>query len=235
MVHHLIGQKLLLEDLNIASTWQIDSHEAMVIVETRPAFWFPYVVANAVRTIGWNLYIFATEEVFKLLGTKMRNITYRKAIVPLMNVQGYSNLLTSTHFWNSIQEEHVLIFQSDCFLWRPPAKDMLKWSYIGPLCGSLIPKDFIMNGGLSLRKKSDMIIACGMISSEERETLPEDVAFTRVMRSKPHSFMLPTMDDCFRFAIESIGDPITSIGIHGTDKYYASTEVVEGCVVQAIS
>jgi len=75
-----------------------------------------------------------------------------------------------------------------------------------------------MNGGLSLRKKDAMIKACETFTDEERK-LPEDVAFTKCMR-RQKDFSLPTMSNCFKFGIETLGDIDTVVGIHGTDKYY---------------
>ena len=65
-----------------------------------------------------------------------------------------------------------------------------------------------------------MIKACESFNEEERK-LPEDVAFTKCMRRQT-SFKLPTMNACYKFGIESLGDIDTAVGIHGTDKYYGS-------------
>jgi hypothetical protein len=137
-----------------------------------------------------------------------------------MNIAMYNYLLMDASFWKKFREDHVLIFQMDCLLLREPSDDMLEWDYIGPLCGTLSESEFIMNGGLSLRKKDAMIKACETFTNEERK-LPEDVAFTRCMR-RQKDFSLPTMNSCYKFGIESLGDIDTAVGIHGTDKYYGT-------------
>ena len=124
----------------------------------------------------------------------------------------YNYLLMGASFWKKIREEHILIFQMDCLLLREPSEDMLEWDYIGPLCGALSETEFIMNGGLSLRNKYAMIKACESFNEEERK-LQEDVAFTKCMRRQT-SFNLPTMNACYKFWIESLGDIDTAVGIH---------------------
>lgn len=198
---------------------------ALVIVETRPLFFLPHVVATALQThAGWHLYVFGTREVHALLHSNC-NKYHLATRVSLpegpMTTQQYSHLLLSPEFWGVLQHEHLLIFQADCVLVRPTPARYLEFDYIGALCGSLTPREFVMNGGLSLRRRSAMARAVSLMHASRRDLLdrPEDVALCLLMRA--HNFCLPDMKACFQFAIESVGDPTTAIGLHGTDKRYA--------------
>lgn len=229
-MHHLIGKYLIEhESLDIRGGKGGPANRAMVIVETRPNFWLPWVIANAIRVLGWDLYVFGTEEVLQLIDDQLKNVEFVRNRIPLMNVQGYSRMLLSANFWDVIQAEHILVFQTDCVLVRPPSDEMLDWAYIGAVCGMMDENVFIMNGGLSLRRKSMMLRAIDFITENER-CEAEDIVFTKVlrlMRAVDPSIKLPDMNSCCDFAIESFGQPQNAIGIHATDKYYARTAIIQ--------
>ena len=194
---------------------------ALVIVETRPSFFLPHVVSSAVRTHPtWRLYVFGTPAVHTLLRsccTNYDDVTHveLQGVGPRMSTEQYSEMLLSARFWETFQEEHVLVFQSDCVLVRgtPPA---------------LMAYDFTINGGLSLRRRSAMLRAVRLLEAEDPDLLglPEDVAFCAIMQRHPGQFALPSMQECNAFAIETIGDPETAVGAHGVDKYYAPTALL---------
>ena len=92
-----------------------------------------------------------------------------------LTIQGYSALLTSKEFWESLQAENVLIYQTDaitCTNAQVSIEKFFKYDYIGapvtPLISVLINilfmgKGYITghsrfyNGGLSFRKRSKML------------------------------------------------------------------------------
>lgn len=198
---------------------------ALVIVETRPVFWLPYVIASAVRAHpGWALYVFGSPAVHAMLTGAVHGHTAVTLDCGRITSQQYSHLLFSAAFWDVIREEHVLLFQTDSVVVRPVPEAALRYDYIGALCGELHPDRFVMNGGLSLRRRSAMRRAIALLTDADRDS-PEDVAFCRVMRAAG-DFALPSMAECDAFAIESQGDPRTAVGMHGTDKYYAPPALV---------
>lgn len=209
-------------------------HGALVIVETRPSYFLPHIVATAVRAHpGWHLYVFGTPAVHALLQEQCKNYTDSVTRItldasPRMTTRQYSRLLLSAGVWSAVREEHVLVFQSDCVVVRPTTRKMLKYDYVGAVCGALDPASFVMNGGLSLRRRSAMLRAVELIHTKHPRLLdlPEDVALCKVMRATG-TFALPPMDVCNEFAIESMGDPRTAVGMHGTDKFYAPPELVD--------
>lgn len=208
------------------------SNAALVVVETRPLPALPRVVATAVQTHpGWHLYVFGTPGVHDLLGRhcvdygRVNRVTLAAAAG--MSVSEYSHLLMSPAFWDVIRQEHVLVFQADCVLVRPCPAPALAYDFVGAVCGVLDPAAFVMNGGLSLRRRSAMVEAVRLLRDHHPELLdePEDVAFCKLMRSYPF-FVLPSMETCLDFAIETLGNPATAVGMHGTDKGYAAPELV---------
>lgn len=204
-----------------------DSTKAMVIVETRPAFWLPYVIANASHVLGYELYVFGSRPVLDLVASSISG-RYKTVLLAdqRLTTQQYSQLLFSKPFWELIEQENILVFQCDCVLLRSVAEEAFGFDFIGPMCGEASEQRFIVNGGLSLRTKSGMLRALKHVTQEDELRNPEDVVFTRIMRDHPDEFKLPTLTDCYKFAIESLGDVRSAIGIHGTDKYYTDTAQV---------
>ena len=204
---------------------------ALVIVETRPLPHLPQVIASAVRTHpGWHLYVYAPPAVHDFLdrGGSLVGGEYTKVTLEPkpMTTAHYSKLLLSRQFWEVVREEHILVFQADCVVVRPTPPEFMRYDYVGALCGLLLPSRFVMNGGLSLRRRSAMVRAILLMTDDEARE-PEDIAFMLTMRRNAPAFTLPTMEECDRFAIESQGDPRTAVGVHGTDKRYAPPALLE--------
>lgn len=212
---------------------------ALLIVETRPLFFLPHVVATAVRTHpGWAVYVAGTPAVHALLASQCVDYEHVHRITldtsPRMTTQQYSRLMLTRRVWEVIHEEHVLVFQSDCVLVRSCPDELLTYDFVGAVCGSLDKDRFIMNGGLSLRRRSAMLRAIDMLQKHPRlHNEPEDVAVCEVMRAHPREFTVPSLEECDAFAIESRGDPNTAVGMHGTDKYYAPPELVARLLASA--
>lgn len=202
--------------------------KALVVVESRPSFFLPHVVASFVKHHpDWRLYVFGTPAVHALLGSRCNNYANVRQVelaTQRLTIEGYNRMLMSEEFWGLIREEHVLVFQADCVCVRGTPSRFLRYDYVGPVCGTLHPDQFVMNGGLSLRRRSAMLRAVRSLTPDARRK-PEDVAFTETMRASG-DFVLPGMEECNEFAIESIGNPDTAIGMHGTDKYYAPPTLV---------
>lgn len=200
------------------------SDRALVIVETRPSFFLPQVVASAVRTHpGWRLYVFGSPEVHALLGASCKNYECATRVQlgsSHLPPTAYSRMLLDGTFWECVKEEHILVFQADCVLVRPTPAHFLKYDYVGAVCGENHPRTFVMNGGLSLRRRSAMVRALRGMPPHLLDA-PEDAAFCEAMRRRPGEFTLPTREECCEFAIETIGDASKAVGLHGTDKYYA--------------
>ena len=232
-MHFVVGAHLLRhEPPPFAAPRASPPDGALVIVETRPSFFLPHVVSSAARTHPrWRLYVFGTRAVHALLESCCTNYddvtcVELQGVGPTMTTEQYSEVLLSARFWETVQEEHVLLFQSDCVLVRGTPPAMLAYDFVGPVSGDL--SDFTINGGLSLRRRSAMLRAVRLLEAEDPDLLglPEDVAFCAIMQRHPGQFALPSMQECNAFAIETIGDPETAVGAHGVDKYYAPTALL---------
>ena len=198
------------------------SNKCLVIIETRPSFWLPLVIKNAVdKCPGYNLYVFGTPNVNQFLRHTLEGEYYNITINTYMrNIQEYNHLLTSSDFWEQIKEEHIIIFQLDTLFLRNPTEQHIQYDYNGAVCGKLNREnEFIINGGLSYRSKKAMLFACKLID-DSYDGLAEDVIFTKLMRKHNELFKLPGIAECNDFSIETLGNFDKAIGIHGTDKYY---------------
>lgn len=179
-------------------------NKCMVIIESRDCFWLPLVIRNAIDKCS-------------IRGDfKASNID----TTDIKDIKNYNLLLTGESFWERFAEEHIIVFQLDSIFLREPKVEEYSDDFLGAVCGQAESENsFVVNGGFSYRSKSAMIRACREMEFKRfYRTMAEDVLFTDVLRRGNYRF--PTMQRCNDFAIETIGNCNTCIGVHGTDKYY---------------
>ena len=196
---------------------------ALLIIETRPSLNLILVIKNALTIFkNHNLIVAGSTWVFKLIekciGNEFHKININKIKI---SVKDLNNLLTDKNFWSVIKEENILVFQSDCLILRDYDFENFKYGMIGPVSLNKYENSFVINGGFSLRKKDLMIELC---NKKKEINVNEDIYFSNLIRSN-YSELMPSMQECNNFAIESWGNPLTAIGIHGTDKYYCSSQL----------
>jgi hypothetical protein len=107
------------------------------------------------------------------------NLNKENITVPM-----YSDMLTTSDFWNQIDGENILIFQTDSCICQYKNNDILyflkdNYGYIGaPIHDSINQGNkSAQNGGFSLRKKSLMLKAV-QTKKENENTFPEDIWFS---------------------------------------------------------
>lgn len=145
-----------------------------------------------------------------------------------LNIQSYSDLLTSIDFWKSIKSENVLIFQTDSTPCRNSSfkiEDFMEYDFIGAPVNTTInnflhfyflPKGYyvnyknFMNGGLSFRKKSSMIKALQKYPWDGKMT--EDVWLCMALYKLGGK--LPTKEEARKFSFESERLEAIPWGIH---------------------
>ncbi len=110
----------------------------------------------------------------------------------------YNNLFLSKDFWNSFDEENILIYQQDAMLFHDQLNEFLDYDYIGApwLPNQTDNSVGVGNGGFSFRKKSKLIKCLETIKPSELELSedtqryiestkldnpPEDVYFSKTM------------------------------------------------------
>jgi hypothetical protein len=134
-----------------------------------------------------------------------------------LTIHSYSALLTSKQFWESIQSENVLIFQTDaitCNKSKFKINDFIDYAFIGaPLTkhvrflintlflgkGYVIAHYDFYNGGLSFRKKSKMLAVIKKFPWDELST--EDIWFCAFLPQVGGK--LPRIDVARNFSFES--------------------------------
>lgn len=191
---------------------------ALTIVATKRSFWLSYVVKNIIYKTDnmYQVYFFGTYSSIEYMKSIFDNKIIYKLINEIHNIKDYNRLLLNNSFWNHFSEEYTLIFQPDTIILRNFKESDFNYPYIGAICGNI--KNFVMCGGLSLRKTSIMIDICNNLTNKEKNgNVNEDIIFTEKIKK---NYMCPSLEECNNFAIESNGTLEKAFGIHGTDKYY---------------
>lgn len=199
----------------------------LVIVATKTSFWLPLVINNIlfhtksqyrITFVGTTNCILFVENIF---GKIFRYIS----IPEIKSIKDYNSLLLTHDFWSNFNTEYAFIFQPDCIILRDFKDSDFKYDYIGAVCGYFQKNNYIINGGLSMRKVSVMQEVCSDLTDEERSgNINEDIIFTKKIKNSD-SYKFPSFDECMNFSLESFGNLDEAIGIHGTDKYYLSPHI----------
>ena len=114
----------------------------------------------------------------------------------------YSKLLTDKDLWTSIPAEHVLVFQTDCFLRDDAIERWMAYDYVGAPWSNWVERrlrDKVGNGGLSLRKRS-AILRCLEEHQWDGKT-NEDIYY-----SLDCGFSKPSLQEAVEFVSETIFD-----------------------------
>jgi hypothetical protein len=182
---------------------------AIVIVEPRAHELLKQVIDNFndIMDKSWDLYVFHGQSNKEFAHNATNHIKDRnKFLIPLdtdnLNANEYNKLLKDKNFWNKINAEHILVFQTDSILCKNSKykiDDFLKYDYIGcPYNGTIIGDNtkiwgetnhFYGIGGLSYRKKSFMMDCINNNSNIEPE-FAEDVFYSNCVaksKNKPES------------------------------------------------
>jgi len=199
-----------------------DSKNTMLIIDTRLSLNLILVIKNALHKLPhFNLMVISTKSNLEYLESIFGKITHKALLnKSKINLNEYSEILRNQELWKKIPGERVLVFQSDTiFLRGINNNEFQDLSMIGPVCVNFEDdKKFIINGGFSFRNKKLMI---ELSKNKIINSHIEDYFFTEQLR-KYYPELMPNIQDCNNFAIESIGNKLLAKGIHGTDKYYTS-------------
>lgn len=181
------------------------TNPAMVIVEPRPHPKLAAVLQNFHERmpLNWKLYVFhgnstaefATQAAAPIQG-KGRKIFLMPLDTDNLTADQYNALFNTKEFWNRIDAEEILIFQTDTALCGNPLKrpidEFLKYDYIGCAYNNTQIADknspwpgvvFYGVGGLSFRKKG-FTLSC--IDKYGGKGLPEDVLFSKCVHESPN-------------------------------------------------
>lgn len=218
------------------------NNKVAVIVEPRRHAYLEHVVRNVMYHLGpqWNLEIITYEKNIDFIESSFPGCTLRVVGLPFpnMNQTLYNHLLMDPWFWWHLREEHVLIFQTDCIMFRGGVDDWLEYDYVGANYfhpQHMSPKYGGVQGGFSLRRRSCMLECLDKVSwksiqyfrsHHQRSPLNcfhEDVFFTHACNILDKQ--VPGIDKRKQFAIEAEFYE-TPIGHHGTTKSYFTDEQI---------
>jgi len=234
ILENFILKNNLIENQSIKNN--IKNNKVAVIIEPRKHKFLEYIIRNVMyfcanKNNDWNLHVVTCQETSDWLKTKLPNWDYKISLLPTYNLtqQQYNDLLLSKDFWNSIDEENVLIFQTDSMMFRDNIDDYLHYDFIG--ANFFDSNDISLthggnNGGFSFRHKSAMLDCLDKISptyveiylkshgKDIKRNLMEDVYFSSACEMINKK--LSTIEDRKYFSIEDARKEtcMTPVGCH---------------------
>jgi hypothetical protein len=183
-----------------------DSSKKSLLIETRNLDHNEFVIKNTIQKLGdgWGHIIYCHEKNHNQIKSICDNISTDIEIRLLdfeLTRNSYNNLLLDINFWNEINCEKVLIYQTDTFICKDFDDKFLEYDYLGANWGpsphtkmikSKLKINFDLNfgnGGLSLRSKSIIERALNSENFKSRflvngkdkfdlDTIPEDLFFS---------------------------------------------------------
>ena len=141
-----------------------------------------------------------------------------------LNAETYSSIFYDKSFYNIIQTETFLVFQTDsiiCSKHKKLINNYLKYDYVG---APWLDGGGVGNGGLSLRKKSKMleIVNNCKTKDDNGKYLIEDGVFSYGCKGIP--IYKPSVKEATNFSIETYISN-KSFGIHKAYAYLDSDEI----------
>ena len=139
------------------------------------------------------------ERVLKIIGYPVENMVRLE----------YSMLMKQASFYEKIDTEIMLIFQTDSLLLKPNIHKLdafLKYDYVG----APWTNEGVGNGGLSLRRKSKMLATIATRNPNNIQDV-EDVYFCD--DSNPVKLAKPTFEEAKVFSVENVYYP-DPVGVH---------------------
>lgn len=191
-------------------------NKVAVVVETREHKAMPFVLDNVMSILPdeWNLQIFHGSNNFDYINEVIDVTEYSdKVTLTNLNIDNISQqdtslkIMLSENFWNQVIAETVLYFECDSMLCpnsEYKVEDFEHFDYIGGYWGNILGTldskyERVMNGGISIRKKSFML---DIIKNELQPYLDrggnscEDYFVTDRIRT------IPTFRDVLTFSID---------------------------------
>lgn len=235
---HLLDQHDYLQKMGYVHTNRDDNTRVAVIVEPRQHEYLASVIYNVMHLLGpsWNLHVWTTAKNQGWVQEKLPSWKYRTSLLGVENLptELYNILLKDAHFWWSISEETILIFQTDCIMFHGNVEPWLQYDYVGANYfdpNTMAPQIGGIQGGFSLRSRHCMLECIWNVpqASILRDhpkigELKEDIFFTHACQRLKKR--VPTISDRKRFSIEAEAYPYP-MAHHGFHKKYVSMELSE--------
>ena len=216
---------------NIQENFTEKKLDVAVIVEPREHKYLIPVILNFIENLPQDtkIQIFhGTKNLEFIKKNLKKHLDSGKIILSNLNVdnlirKNYSYLLTTTSFWEKINGENILIFQTDTCLCKSgmyKLKELYQYDYVGaPWKKNFNTKtDNIKiggNGGLSFRKRSKMLEIC---KKNKPTYVNEDGFFSK------QNINFPSKKNATKYFIETLFDN-NPIGIHKSWDYLNSNNL----------
>ena len=218
---------------NIFSKFCKNSDYVAIIIEPRCHIHFESVLKNFASKLDnkWSLIIFHgnlnKEFIENIIGFDT-NIKLINLNIDNLSIYEYSDILLDINFWNNINSENVLIFQTDCLL-RKNIDKFLKYDYIGAPWKKnnqciKITNSLVGNGGLSFRKRSAILKILKLVNYKfkSNSSMSEDIFYSMWM--KKFNMNLPIPNEAELFSSEHIFN-INSAGLHKAYHYLSKKDL----------
>jgi hypothetical protein len=182
-----------------------ESDKAIVVVERRCHPNLRFCIQNAVFFArDYSLHIICSkanlEFVRMICGNQVNNIHIHVEWNTIgTHEEGktdYNELLKTTQFWNMFKEEHILTFETDCYLRRPIPESIYQYDYVASNRPWLL--EHPGGGGLSYRKRSAMLAICD-IFPPETDPMQDSYASNGVIKL---NLKTPTMEESSQYFCE---------------------------------
>lgn len=221
--------------------WHPNSDKIAIIMDPRYDKLMVGVIKHFMQHLnpfGWNLMIITHEKYAvksdfpgcKLVFINEERIYYNNN-EPNINIDTYNGILLSKEFWDFIPGEHIFIFQKDCYMYKMFDETIyLNYAFCGATCIWLSDDNygFAINGGCSLRKKSEMLDCLQKISWDIIEKFypkqllhNEDLFFTFACTLLQKNIL--SKNETSNFAVEN-EDVVDTCFYHGWNKDYQTME-----------
>lgn len=181
------------------------SPNAIVIVEPRKHKDLAKVIKNFDELMpkDWDLYVFHGKSSADFAKEATSGISRKVFLEPLdsdnLTADEYNKLFGKESFWDRVQAENILVFQTDTALCKNSKfkiDDFSKYDYIGCSVNKNVyafdepwwyegKSPFYGIGGLSFRKKSFMK-RCIAKYPEKAQNMPEDAFFSMCVQQSPN-------------------------------------------------
>ena len=202
-----------------------------VIIELREHRMLEATIRNLMSRLScWNLHVFCGNKNYEYIKSLLPDWEYKITNLEVndLSTDQYNSLLKSEHFWDKIEEENVLLFQTDSCVFNGFDIDkFINFSFVGAPYhwdphrnkdGSLrqerlapLEHGFNISGGFSFRKKSSMLRCLKEVSVENilrcREKLGAPTEFMKEPWHKEFS-----EDVYFHNALSILQEPLPGFG-----------------------
>ncbi len=207
-----------------------------VIIEPRKHPALEFVLDNFNKNLSneWKIILFHGNNNIEYCNDILRKINSSRIFLNNLNVDNlsisdYNKLLTNIDFYKNIPTEIFLIFQTDtmiCSKYKNLINNYFNYDYVGApwkldidwVTDKNNKKNFIGNGGLSIRKKSKMLEIINNCKYDG--VINEDFYFSQGCNNNVNK---PEYDEALKFSIETVYNK-ESFGIHKAWEYLEEYE-----------